>query len=252
VLTGLDRLFTATEDAEQLQRSLLPGDLPSSAELRMAARYDPVTRHVQVGGDWYDVFKLPDGRLAVVVGDVMGKGVLAAAIMGRVRNALRALALADPQPAAVLTGLDRLFTATEDAEQFTTVAYLVIDPATGRGLYTSAGHPPPLLLPAGRPPALSEIEAGTPLGWASDREHVDFSMEPGDTVVLYSDGLVENRRRGVDTGLGDLVAAAAELPPGAAADPVRLVDRLVARLLAGYEQSDDVTILALHVPARGE
>ncbi|WP_433148878.1 SpoIIE family protein phosphatase [Actinomadura nitritigenes] len=238
--------------AEQLQRSLLPGDLPSSPELRMAARYDPVTRHVQVGGDWYDVFKLPGGRLAVVVGDVMGKGVLAAAIMGRVRNALRALALTDPRPAAVLSGLDRLFSATEDAEQFTTVAYLVIDPSTGQGLYTSAGHPPPLLLPAGAPPGLSDVEAGTPLGWPSHRQQASFSLAPGDTVVLYSDGLVENRRRGVDTGLGDLVAAAAELPPGAAADPGRLVDHLVARLLAGYEQSDDVTLLALHVPASGE
>ncbi|QKG21871.1 SpoIIE family protein phosphatase [Actinomadura verrucosospora] len=238
--------------AEQLQRSLLPGDLPSSPELRMAARYDPVTRHVQVGGDWYDVFKLPGGRLAVVLGDVMGKGVLAAAIMGRVRNALRALALTDPRPAAVLSGLDRLFSATEDAEQFTTVAYLVIDPASGQGLYTSAGHPPPLLLPAGRPPGLSDVEAGTPLGWPSHRQQASFSLSPGDTVVLYSDGLVENRRRGVDTGLGDLVAAAAEAPPGAAADPGVLVDHLVARLLAGYEQSDDVTLLALHVPATGE
>ncbi|GAA2142411.1 SpoIIE family protein phosphatase [Actinomadura napierensis] len=238
--------------AEQLQRSLLPGDLPSSPELRMAARYDPVTRHVQVGGDWYDVFKLPGNRLAVVVGDVMGKGVLAAAIMGRIRNALRALALTDPQPAAVLSGLDRLFTATEDAEQFTTVAYLVIDPATGQGLYTSAGHPPPLLLPADRPPELSDVEAGTPLGWPSHRQQTSFSLAPGDTVVLYSDGLVENRRRGVDTGLDDLVAAAAEMPPGGAADPARLVDHLVARLLAGYEQSDDVTLLALHVPATGE
>ncbi|MDL4819784.1 SpoIIE family protein phosphatase [Actinomadura opuntiae] len=235
--------------AEQLQRSLLPGDLPSSPELRMAARYDPVTRHVQVGGDWYDVFKLPGNRLAVVVGDVMGKGVLAAAIMGRVRNALRALALTDPRPAAVLSGLDRLFSATEDAEQFTTVAYLVIDPATGQGLYTSAGHPPPLLLPAGRPPELSDVEAGTPLGWPSHRQQASFSLSPGDTVVLYSDGLVENRRRGVDTGLSDLVAAAAELPRGGGADPARLVDHLVARLLAGYEQSDDVTLLALHVPA---
>ncbi|KAB2364308.1 SpoIIE family protein phosphatase, partial [Actinomadura montaniterrae] len=238
--------------AEQLQRSLLPGDLPSSPELRMAARYDPVTRHVQVGGDWYDVFKLPGNRLAVVVGDVMGKGVLAAAIMGRVRNALRALALTDPRPAAVLSGLDRLFSATEDAEQFTTVAYLVIDPSTGRGLYTSAGHPPPLLLPAGGPAGLSDVEAGTPLGWPSHRQQASFSLSPGDTVVLYSDGLVENRRRGVDTGLSDLVAAAAELPPDAAADPRRVVDHLVARLLAGYEQSDDVTLLALHVPAPGE
>ncbi|MDL4774071.1 MULTISPECIES: SpoIIE family protein phosphatase [Thermomonosporaceae] len=239
------------ETAEDLQRSLLPSELPQLPNVRLAARYNPVTRHVQVGGDWYDVFALPDGRLAIVVGDVMGKGVLAAAIMGRVRNALRALALNDPRPAAVLSGLDRLFSATEHAEQFTTLAYLVIDPDTGKGVYSSAGHPPPLILSAGDRPYLSDIQPGTPLGWPSTRQQAAFSLNPGETAVLYSDGLVENRRRGVDTGLDDLVAAAAELPPEEAADPERLVDYLVDRLLSGYEQSDDVTILAVHAPLNG-
>ncbi|WP_309240161.1 SpoIIE family protein phosphatase [Actinomadura sp. J1-007] len=237
--------------AEDLQRSLLPSELPQPAALRLAARYNPVTRHVQVGGDWYDTFALPDDRMAIVVGDVMGKGVLAAAIMGRVRNALRALALTDPRPAAVLSGLDRMFSATEDFEQFTTLAYLVLDPATGRGMYSSAGHPPPLLLPASGRPRLSDIPPGTPLGWPSHRQQAPVSLHRGDTAVLYSDGLVENRRRGVDTGLDELVAAAAELAPEEAADPERLVDHLVLRMLSGYEQSDDVTILAVHAPAHG-
>ena len=92
--------------AVTLQRSLLPGELPSVPGLALDARYLP--RSTDVGGDWYDVFRLPDRRLAVTVGDVMGKGLLAAAGMGRVRNALRALALTDPRPAAVLAGLDRL------------------------------------------------------------------------------------------------------------------------------------------------
>ncbi|GAA4073100.1 SpoIIE family protein phosphatase [Actinomadura miaoliensis] len=236
--------------AEELQRSLLPSDLPRLPGMQLAARYDPATRHVQVGGDWYDVFRLPDDRLAVAVGDVMGKGVLAAAGMGRVRNALRALALNDPRPAAVLAGLDRLFSATEDEEQFTTVAYAVIDPETGRGAFSNAGHPPLLLISGDGAAALSSREPGTPLGWPSQRQQASFSIETGNTVVFYSDGLVENRRRGVDAGLDELVAAASDAPPEVVGDPERLVDFLVDRMLAGYEQVDDVTVLALHVPPK--
>ena len=132
-----------------------------------------------MGGDWYDVFRLPDRRLAVTVGDVMGKGLLAAAGMGRVRNALRALALTDPRPAAVLAGLDRLFTATELEEQVTTVTYLVIDPETGEGQAGNAGHPPTLLLTPGALPVLDGAEAGTPLGWASPRRQHAFRLPPG-------------------------------------------------------------------------
>ncbi|MFI8545731.1 SpoIIE family protein phosphatase [Spirillospora sp. NPDC077959] len=236
--------------AEELQRSLLPSDLPQLPGMVLAARYNPATRHVQVGGDWYDVFRLADDRLAVAVGDVMGKGVLAAAGMGRVRNALRALALNDPRPAAVLAGLDRLFSATEDEEQFTTVAYVVIDPETGQGEFSNAGHPPPLLISPDAPARVSTREPGTPLGWPSQRQQTSFSIETGNTVVFYSDGLVENRRRGVDAGLEELVAVAADAPPEVVGDPERLVDFLVDRMLAGYEQVDDVTVLALHVPPK--
>ncbi|MGH3392374.1 MAG: SpoIIE family protein phosphatase [Actinomadura sp.] len=237
--------------AEELQRSLLPSDLPQLSNIQLAARYHPATRHVQVGGDWYDAFRLPDDRLAIAVGDVMGKGVLAAAGMGRVRNALRALALNDPRPAAVLAGLDRLFSATEDEEQFTTVAYAVIDPETGIGVLSNAGHPPPLLIPHGGTLArLSSSEAGTPLGWPSQRQQTSFSIESGNTVVFYSDGLVENRRRGVDAGLDELVGIAADAPQDVVGDPEILVDFLVDRMLAGYEQDDDVTVLALHVPPK--
>ncbi|MQY08330.1 SpoIIE family protein phosphatase [Actinomadura macrotermitis] len=236
--------------AEELQRSLLPSDLPQLPNMVLAARYNPATRHVQVGGDWYDVFRLPDDRLAVAAGDVMGKGVLAAAGMGRVRNALRALALNDPRPAAVLAGLDRLFSATEDEEQFTTVAYAVIDPDTGQGAFSNAGHMPPLLIFPDEAPRVSTSEPGTPLGWPSQRQQTSFSIETGNTVVFYSDGLVENRRRGVDAGLEELVSVAASAPPEVVGDPERLVDFLVDRMLAGYEQVDDVTVLALHVPPK--
>ncbi|HZC40647.1 MAG TPA: SpoIIE family protein phosphatase [Streptosporangiaceae bacterium] len=236
--------------AETLQRSLLPDQLPSVPGIVLDARYLPVTRNMEIGGDWYDAFRLPDGRLAVAAGDVMGKGLTAAAGMGRVRNALRALALTDPRPAAVLTGLDRLFTATELDEQVTTVAYLVFDPASGEGLAGNAGHLPPLLLSGDAPPRLDWGESGTPLGWPSPRQQYAFRLPPGNTAVLYSDGLVENRRRGLDVGLDELVAVAGQAGPEVARDPGRLVEYLVDRMLTGYEQDDDVTVLVMHVPAR--
>jgi PAS domain S-box-containing protein len=233
--------------AVTLQRSLLPGELPSVPGLALDARYLP--RSTDVGGDWYDVFRLPDRRLAVTVGDVMGKGLLAAAGMGRVRNALRALALTDPRPAAVLAGLDRLFAATELEEQVTTVTYLVIDPETGEGQAGNAGHPPTLLLTPGALPVLDSAEAGTPLGWASPRRQHAFRLPPGSTAVFYSDGLVENRMRGLDSGLDELVRIAAGAPQDLVGAPGRLLQYLLDNMLAGYEQDDDVTVLVMHVPA---
>ncbi len=236
--------------AETLQRSLLPDRLPTVPGIVLEASYLPVTRNMEIGGDWYDAFRLPDGKLAVAAGDVMGKGLTAAAGMGRVRNALRALALTDPRPAAVLAGLDRLFVATELEEQVTTVAYLVVDPETGDGMAGNAGHLPPLLLSRDAPPRLDQTEAGTPLGWASPRQQYAFRLPPGNTAVLYSDGLVENRRRGLDAGLDELVAVAAQAPAEVVEDPARLLDYLVERMLTGYEQDDDVTVLVLHMPRR--
>jgi serine phosphatase RsbU (regulator of sigma subunit) len=235
--------------AETLQRSLLPDSLPTVPGIFLAAKCLPVTRNMEIGGDWYDAFRLPDGRLAVATGDVMGKGLTAAAGMGRVRNALRALALTDPRPAAVLAGLDRLFLATEQEEQVTTVAYLVVDPRTGEGVAGNAGHLPPLLMSGDAPPRLEIAEASTPLGWANPRRQYAFRLPPGHTAVLYSDGLVENRKRGLDAGLDELVAVAAQAPPGVAEDPAQLLGYLVNRMLTGYEQDDDVTVLVMHAPA---
>ncbi len=236
--------------AETLQRSLLPDRLPIVPGLVMEARYLPVARNMEIGGDWYDSFRLPDGRLAITVGDVMGKGLTAAAGMGRVRNALRALALTDPRPAAVLTGLDRLFSATELEEQVTTVAYLVIDPQTGDGLMGNAGHLPVLRLGLDTEPYLDETEAGTPLGWPSPRQQHPFRLPPGSTAVLYSDGLVENRLRGLDRGLNELVTVATRARASVVGHPERLLSYLVDAMLAGHEQDDDVTVLVLHVPER--
>jgi PAS domain S-box-containing protein len=237
--------------AETLQRSLLPDQLPSVPGLVLRAMYRPVAKNMEIGGDWYDAFRLADQRLAVAVGDVMGKGLTAAAGMGRVRNALRALALTDPRPAAVLGGLDRLFSATEEEEQVTTVAYLVIDPETGVGVLGNAGHLPALVLEAGCAPRFDQVEAGTPLGWASPRKQHAFNLRPGSTAVFYSDGLVENRNRGLDAGLEDLAAVAARADEELLARPERFLEYLVERMLAGHEQDDDVTVFVMHVPAVG-
>ena len=237
--------------AETLQRSLLPDQLPTLPGLVLEATYRPVAKNMEIGGDWYDAFRLADQRLAVAVGDVMGKGLTAAAGMGRVRNALRALALTDPRPAAVLGGLDRLFAATEQEEQVTTVAYLVIDPETGDGVLGNAGHLPALVLEAGCAPRFDGVEAGTPLGWASPRKQHAFSLRPGSTAVFYSDGLVENRNRGLDAGLEELAAVAARADEELLARPERFLEYLVERMLAGHEQDDDVTVLVMHVPAGG-
>ena len=236
--------------AETLQRSLLPDQLPSVPGLVLGAMYRPAKK-MEIGGDWYDAFRLADQRLAVAVGDVMGKGLTAAAGMGRVRNALRALALTDPRPAAVLGGLDRLFSATEQEEQVTTVAYLVIDPDTGVGVLGNAGHLPALVLEAGCAPRFDQVEAGTPLGWASPRKQHAFNLRPGSTAVFYSDGLVENRNRGLDAGFEELAAVAARADEDLLARPERLLEYLVERMLAGHEQDDDVTVLVMHVPAGG-
>jgi PAS domain S-box-containing protein len=237
--------------AETLQRSLLPDQLPTLPRLVLEATYRPVAKNMEIGGDWYDAFRLADQRLAVALGDVMGKGLTAAAGMGRVRNALRALALTDPRPAAVLGGLDRLFAATEQEEQVTTVAYLVIDPETGDGVLGNAGHLPALVLEAGCAPRFDGVEAGTPLGWASPRKQHAFNLRPGSTAVFYSDGLVENRNRGLDAGLDELAAVAARADEKLLARPERFLEYLVERMLAGHTQDDDVTVLVMHVPADG-
>ncbi|HJE61431.1 MAG TPA: SpoIIE family protein phosphatase, partial [Nocardiopsis listeri] len=234
--------------AEELQRSLLPEELPEVRGVRLAAYYRSGSQHVQVGGDWYDAFPLPDGRVAGVLGDVMGKGIPAAAGMSRIRNALRALAFSMPEPADVLTGLDRMFSATEGMDQVTTLVYFVLDPVTGQLDLSNAGHLPPLVVAGNAGPSLLETEPDTPLGVSSTRGHHKFFVQPGNTVALYSDGLVENRKRSVDAGLDELVQKAADARPDVVGDPQQMLEYLVESMLEGYEQDDDVTLLAVQLP----
>ena len=229
--------------ASALQESLLPQELPEVPGLELGARFLPGTSEVAVGGDWYDVFPLPDGRVAAVVGDVMGKGVGAAAGMGRVRSALRALALIDPSPAAVVTGLDRIYTATESIDEIATLVYLVVDPATGEVRAGDAGHLPLLLVPAAGEPRLVDIAPeATPLGLPEPREEHLVRLAPGDVLVGFSDGLVERRGASLDDGLEQLLRVAAGVPRG------RALGDLVSSLVGGLVPegaADDVTVLAV-------
>jgi hypothetical protein len=228
--------------AVTLQRSLLPDRLPVVPGVELAASFLAGAAEADVGGDWYDVFALPDGRVVLVVGDVMGKGVRAAAGMGRLRSALRALAHANPLPEAVLSGLDRVFTATEDADQIATLVYLLVNPAARRAAVGAAGHLPLVLRRAGRPPELVDAGSGsTPLGWPEPRSQRTLELGPGDLLLGLTDGLVERRGRDLDEGLADLLEVV-----GTGDEPVAdLVERVSAALHPDTPGHDDATVLAV-------
>ncbi|HEU4349642.1 MAG TPA: GAF domain-containing SpoIIE family protein phosphatase, partial [Actinoplanes sp.] len=190
--------------AQLLQRSMLPEHLPELDTFRIAARYDVGVDGNAAGGDFYDAFELTDGRLAMVLGDVAGHDVRAAAVMGQVRAALRALALTDPAPPSVLAGLDRLVGSlgaeSRNEEIFVTVVYGLLDPMDGTITLASAGHPPPVLRSAGvaGEPATAElvkVPPGAPLGLGGRWQTGLVTLEPGDTILLFSDGVVERRGR---------------------------------------------------------
>jgi PAS domain S-box-containing protein len=230
-----------------LQEAILPKRLPQLDGVDAAFRYIPGSLDTEVGGDWYDLFGFPGGRIGLVVGDVIGKGITAAAGMGRVRAALRALAFTDPSPRAVITGLDRLFDATENAESLTTVVYAVLDPERRTLCISDAGHLPLLVLQAdGRAGYLEteEQEAATPLGLSEERGEYEVSLEAGDVVIGFSDGLVETRDAAITVGLERLRRAAENAPAG---DLDALLDHLVDEMLRDQEQDDDVTLLAVRV-----
>jgi PAS domain S-box-containing protein len=228
--------------AAALQQSLLPDRLPDVPGVELAARFRAGSAEADVGGDWYDVFTLPDGRVVLVVGDVMGKGVRAAAGMGRLRSALRALAHANPLPEAVLNGLDRVFSATEDEDQIATLVYLLVNPVARRAAIGGAGHLPIVLRRAGRPPELVDAGSGsTPLGWPEPRAQRTLELGPGDLLLGLTDGVVE--RRGVDMDLG-LDEVLAQVGAGAASLDA-LVERVSSALLARTRGRDDATVLAV-------
>ncbi len=223
-----------------LQRTLLPADLPPHKDLDLAACYEPAASGLEIGGDWYDAVELPDGRLALVVGDVVGHGPAAAAVMGQLRSALRAFALERRDPAAAL-GLLAQFAADPTYATGATAVCVIIDPATGAFDYARAGHPPLLVVrDGGRAEVLDEAR-GIPLGVFVDPgyENAHGSLGPGDTLVLYSDGAVERRGESIDTGIARL-AALASTEAISARD---VCDTVRDGLLADGAFADDVALV---------
>jgi serine phosphatase RsbU (regulator of sigma subunit)/anti-sigma regulatory factor (Ser/Thr protein kinase) len=232
--------------AETLQRSVLPASLPHVESVQLAARYLPGTEEIDVGGDWYDAIQLPDGRLGLAVGDVVGKGVQSAATMAQLRNGLRAFALDQMKPSSTVARLNRLAEDISDGA-FATIVYAVLDHETGVCRLTSAGHPPPLvILPDGRAEFV-EGGRGLPLGIGADHAYRQAVVElaVGSTLLFYSDGLVERRSEPIDAGLEKLRRAAEEAP----SNPELLVEHVLERLVGDSKRGDDIVALAVRLLA---
>src|SRR4051812_24308858 len=196
--------------AETLQRALLPAALPAVPGHQLTVRYTPSDARDHAGGDWYDAFALPDGRYGIVVGDVGGRGMAAAATMGQLRNALRAYALKGAAPAAVMDDLHKLVDASAGTIAFATAIYVALDAVTGEGGLATPGPLPPLLVHADGSTEYVAVPHCPPLGLsdAPACTATHFRLAAGDTLWLYTDGLVESRRRPIDHGLGELARAA--------------------------------------------
>jgi anti-sigma regulatory factor (Ser/Thr protein kinase) len=242
------------EAAVTLQRSLLPQELEQPDDLRVAATYQPGGIDAAVGGDWYDVITLGAGRTAVVIGDVMGRGVRAAAVMGQLRTAVRAYARLDLPPHEVLQLLDGL-AADIDANQIATCVYAVYDPNESTLTYASAGHLPIFIREADGSVHRAGEPTGPPLGtggWLHASGSVRFG--PGASAVLYTDGLVERRDADIDEGLDAmeraLTAGANGGASGVGDTPPIVCDRLLRALGITEDHDDDVAILVLTCPER--
>jgi len=233
------------EVAETLQRSLLPERLPHIDGVALEARYLPAAREAAIGGDWYDALELDDGRVAVVVGDVVGHGLRAATVMGQLRNAFRAYALVETSPAQTLTRLNRLL-AKDDADTMATALYVILDRDTGQIVFSSAGHPPALVSIPGQARFL-EGGRSVPLGTAEVSSYHDATagIDPGSTLLLYTDGLVERR----DTSLDDRLTQLRSVASIAGGELGDVCDQILGGMLGGMSAPDDVALLAVRPEA---
>jgi PAS domain S-box-containing protein len=233
------RDVTERKRAEVLERSFVPERLPEMPGVRLAARFVPGGAGVEVGGDWYDVFDVGDGRIGLVIGDVAGRGVQAAAVMAQLRNALRAYALDSHPPADALQRLNRL-AWTLDRSVMATVIYLVFDAGSGIVELANAGHLPPLVRHPDGSTDFVEQGRSVPLGALPSMAYseVEFHLEPGSVLLLYTDGLVEERRVPIDHGLTRLARSVRNEHDD--------LDALCDHLLATVDDAeDDVAMLAL-------
>lgn len=237
-------LGTERTAALTLQRSLLPDRLPAIPGYQLAARYLPASSRVEVGGDWYDVFLLDDGAFAAVVGDVAGHGIEAAAVMAQLRAGLRAYILEGHDPALCLALLSRLAEATEsDSDPVLATACLaLIDPVSGTCRVARAGHLPPAVRHAGGIVHFVTGLGGPPLGVAPIEAEVDSAwLEPGSALVLFTDGLVEERHRPLDEGLAELITVLSRCSGSAE----ELCDGVLAEMFDARLQEDDVAVLVV-------
>lgn len=228
---------------ETLQRAVLPAELPVGSGFRVAARYLPADQPSQVGGDWYDAFSLPNGTLALAVGDVVGHDLEAAATMGQMRNALRAYAFPDGAPADVLGRLNGMADGFADSGLATAI-FGLLDLTGGTFRWAGAGHPPPLLIGEEGARLLPQA-VGMMLGAdaGSSFQEVTAPLHPGELLVLYTDGLIERRNSDLDADMSTLLSAADDL---AGRSPEEVCAALVERLVpAGHD--DDICLLVLEL-----
>jgi hypothetical protein len=232
--------------AEILQRSLLPHRLPAFPGLQAAARYLPAGARNEIGGDWYDLFRLGPDRVGMVMGDVMGRGIPAASVMGQLRNGLRMLAVQGIEPHRALELLNRMLGPDlgDELEPFATVGYGVLDLPSGRLMLASAGHLPPLLR-RGETTRYLDQRPGPPLGAFPEAayECTEHQLEPGDALVMYTDGLIERRDRTLAEGMEALLRSVSELSLNG---PDTLCDRVLEDLRSRSEE-DDTAVLVIRM-----
>jgi GAF domain-containing protein/anti-sigma regulatory factor (Ser/Thr protein kinase) len=225
--------------AVALQRSLLPERMPDLVGVGVATRYLPARD--EVGGDWYDVVELAEGKIGIAIGDVAGHGARAAALMGQLRTAMRAYALDGRSPAEVLKRMDRLL-QTIRARSMATAVYGLFDPERSVLRFATAGHPPPLLVPASGEPRYLAIQPAPPLGTLAypsfDEEEV--TLAGGDIVLLFTDGLIEVRGESLGDGLDRLREVARSAP-----SPEELCQQVTRKLVPPGGAGDDVAVVAL-------
>ncbi|MHB1569686.1 MAG: SpoIIE family protein phosphatase, partial [Solirubrobacteraceae bacterium] len=237
--------------SDALQRSLLPPERFESEHLEVATYYQAGVEGTSVGGDWYEAIELGAGRTALLIGDVAGRGIRAASVMGQLRAAVRAYGQLDLPPAEVLELLDEIVTNLSPG-QLVTCVYGIYDPAAGELQYANAGHLPPLLAIPGQPVERFPGAAGPPLGVGEGRyEEQIVTLPDGALLAFYTDGLVERRDRGIDAGIDELAASLQELAAGAGAgsDAVDEVPGQLVGRLAPDGTEDDVAILVARIRA---
>jgi serine phosphatase RsbU (regulator of sigma subunit)/anti-sigma regulatory factor (Ser/Thr protein kinase) len=233
--------------ADELQRTMLPENLPRCTGVRLASRYLPAAETARVGGDWYDAIPLPGSRVALVVGDVMGHSMTSAAIMGQLRTTAQTLAGLDLPPQEVLHHLDEQAQRL-GVDRMATCLYAVYDPVSHRITIANAGHPPPILLELGGRAEVLRVPAGAPIGVGGvDFEAVELDAPAGATLLLYTDGLVESRLRDVWTGIEQLrekLAATAQLTGPDHPPPLEALCDEVLDMLGPGDRDDDIALLA--------